>query len=780
MEYEQMKRVKKKEHLQVEVVDAWIQQYSYKKFLWTCIVAVIFLTGNLVSFFSISNDLEFSKIFVILAALMGLVIAIITEHFAEKLKWIVIVRFFPVLLLLLFGPWRCWEGMRVWLNEIITGWNRLRQGGMVLFAGDTTESAFLCFAMICAMLFGELTWIMIRKENLLISWIYGVFWIFIMLAGNHFEPIAVAMLLSGLFGANLFQSNMQIRRSGVISFVVIFAVCMIGAFLFSDQKMDTIEDTRKNIMHSVHELRYGKDQLPEGKLSEAYKLNISDQEMMKVIPEDKKTLYLKAYVGSIYENGVWGQMPDSVYGGENAGLIRWLKSKGFDPLKQSAQYQELSDQKEKTDKNHVKIEVTGASRYYFYAPASLESISKDKAKSKMDITMLSKGFLGQNKYQWTEISSTRPSELTVAEEWVTNPKNAKQKQYSDAEAVYRKFVYENYTIVDKHLIKAINQIFWKDYHSKSDGIYSALNQVRTKLRQNYRYTKSPEITPEGKDPIEWFLTTSHKGNQMLYASAAVEAFRVHGIPARYVEGYYVGASRMEESSHGKVAITGKNAHAWVEVYFDGIGWKAIDVTPGYYYNVATLQKMVNTPEKIKKNAALKNNGYKGKQTTDSGRRHSNAGEKAKKIVKNIAMLVVGIFMILIILGVILFAFIEIRFIILERRKAKHYENADMDQKIGILQKEIFGLFTIFGIEARLGWNTKQTDEILSSQFESIEEGDYERVCELMEKTIYGEITLELYEERTIRTFRDKLVESAEHKGWRDKIRFQYRYYKYCC
>ena len=40
------------------------------------------------------------------------------------------------------------------------------------------------------------------------------------------------------------------------------------------------------------------------------------------------------------------------------------------------------------------------------------------------------------------------------------------------------------------------------------------------------------------------------------------------------------------------------------------GWKAVDVTPGYYYNVETLQKMVNTPEQIKKNAALKNNGYK--------------------------------------------------------------------------------------------------------------------------------------------------------------------------
>ena len=91
---------------------------------------------------------------------------------------------------------------------------------------------------------------------------------------------------------------------------------------------------------------------------------------------------------------------------------------------------------------------------------------------------------------------------------------------------------------------------------------------------------------------------------MLYASAAVEAFRADGIPARYVEGYYLGASKIQDSKNGEVSITGENAHAWVEVYFDGVGWKAVDVTPGYYYNVATLQKMVNTPEQIKKNAAM--------------------------------------------------------------------------------------------------------------------------------------------------------------------------------
>lgn len=151
--------------------------------------------------------------------------------------------------------------------------------------------------------------------------------------------------------------------------------------------------------------------------------------------------------------------------------------------------------------------------------------------------------------------------------------------------------------------------------------------------------------PEGQDPLQWFLTTSRTGNQMLYASAAVEAFRAHGIPARYVEGYYLGASKIQDSKNGEVSITGENAHAWVEVYFDGVGWKAVDVTPGYYYNVATLQKMVNTPEQIKKNAA---------------------------------MILLGAVTVLVIAGFIFFVILEIRLWLLEQTLKKQYEQADMD------------------------------------------------------------------------------------------------------
>ena len=49
--------------------------------------------------------------------------------------------------------------------------------------------------------------------------------------------------------------------------------------------------------------------------------------------------------------------------------------------------------------------------------------------------------------------------------------------------------------------------------------------------------------------------------------------RAVGLPARYVEGYSLDAEPGETA-----VLTGENAHAWVEVYFNGVGWLSFDPT----------------------------------------------------------------------------------------------------------------------------------------------------------------------------------------------------------
>ena len=57
-------------------------------------------------------------------------------------------------------------------------------------------------------------------------------------------------MMSGLFGACLFMYVMPI-------------VCMAGVFWLTDGKLEAVEQARKDMVHGIHELRYGKDQIPE-------------------------------------------------------------------------------------------------------------------------------------------------------------------------------------------------------------------------------------------------------------------------------------------------------------------------------------------------------------------------------------------------------------------------------------------------------------------------------------------------------------------------------------
>ena len=105
----------------------------------------------------------------------------------------------------------------------------------------------------------------------------------------------------------------------------------------------------------------------------------------------------------------------------------------------------------------------------------------------------------------------------VAEDWVNAPRNEAQARYVAAEAVYRKFVYENYTAVDEKLLPLLNRIF-KEGETENDGIYSVVSRIREVLKAQAGYTESVSIPHNEEDPIRYFLTASHKGNAVLYAA----------------------------------------------------------------------------------------------------------------------------------------------------------------------------------------------------------------------------------------------------------------------
>ena len=213
-------------------------------------------------------------------------------------------------------------------------------------------------------------------------------------------------------------------------------------------------------------------------------------------------------------------------------------------------------------------------------------------------------------------------ELSLIHIWVSSPQTEEQTAYAEAESVYRSFVYDAYTAADEELLPVLNRLFWQDYDDENDGVYSALSRIREVLKAQVRYSETAEAAPDNANPIAYFLTDSRKGNAVLYASATVQALRVHGIPARYAEG--------------------------------------------------------------------------------------------------------------------------------RRRRMSIEERVRQSQKL------MFKLISLWEIDAALGWETSATDKALADTLPSVKPGEYECVNGLLEKTIYGGIALEPFEERALDLFVQRL------------------------
>ena len=91
--------------------------------------------------------------------------------------------------------------------------------------------------------------------------------------------------------------------------------------------------------------------------------------------------------------------------------------------------------------------------------------------------------------------------------------------------------------------------------------------------EEYYYTLEPP--PLGSNPVDRFLFQTRRGFCEHYASAFALMMRAAGIPARVVVGYQGG----ELNPMGDYMIVRQaDAHAWTEVWLEGIGWRRVDPT----------------------------------------------------------------------------------------------------------------------------------------------------------------------------------------------------------
>lgn len=139
------------------------------------------------------------------------------------------------------------------------------------------------------------------------------------------------------------------------------------------------------------------------------------------------------------------------------------------------------------------------------------------------------------------------------------------------EVAYRNYVHQVYTQLPDDTRAALLALA-EEAGLEAGGV-GLVNRVADYVKQAAVYRTTVQAYPAGTDCAVYFLTEGKEGYCVHFATAAVTLYRALGIPARLVTGYTVTAT-----AEAWTDVTGKQAHAWVELYQDGVGWYPVEVT----------------------------------------------------------------------------------------------------------------------------------------------------------------------------------------------------------
>lgn len=127
--------------------------------------------------------------------------------------------------------------------------------------------------------------------------------------------------------------------------------------------------------------------------------------------------------------------------------------------------------------------------------------------------------------------------------------------------------------------KNLDTLVQKTVEGISDP-YDRVTALREMIQERCLYTLQAPAVPRGEDAAAYFLLQSQRGACDLFATSLAVTARLAGIPARVVTGYQVGEY---DAASQTVHVLDSDAHAWVEIYFPGVGWVPFDMQANEEY-----------------------------------------------------------------------------------------------------------------------------------------------------------------------------------------------------
>lgn len=105
--------------------------------------------------------------------------------------------------------------------------------------------------------------------------------------------------------------------------------------------------------------------------------------------------------------------------------------------------------------------------------------------------------------------------------------------------------------------------------------YAKVRAIERWLETNVRVTDTADPAPAGTDPLKQLLVVDRAGSPERISAAFAVMSRTLGVPSRLAVGFLPGK---RAGLSGEFEVRGTDTHAWVEVWFPGVGWQRFDPT----------------------------------------------------------------------------------------------------------------------------------------------------------------------------------------------------------
>lgn len=385
-------------------------------------------------------------------------------------------------------------------------------------------------------------------------------------AGVVLLGLGILLLLLNRSGASAYGLGFR----GVPTWIAVVLLCCalaVGAgMLLGDADAKTAQWDKL-----LHERLYDQEtnSMPEGELKNLRPWNKSEQPALEITMSQPQKLYLRGQIFETYDGTAWSEA-DPAMRAEHEDLFYWLHQSGFYGQSQIGTASAYTTQAAPAELTVRNVSACTAHGYYPYALSG---------SAALDAALIGDGELPVAETMQYYPGSV-PEWYAVQQSLASAQGRTNISDYLRAEQAYEEYV----AAMDLQLTNASWSVLERQFGQEHATL--TLSEIRAFvgnwLEENLTYDEKIRTRSGNNDFLQYTLEQSGSGYSVHYATAATLMLRYFGVPARYVEGYFLSAEEAASYRAGEpIILTEAHAHAWTEYYLPGVGFIPFEVTPGY-------------------------------------------------------------------------------------------------------------------------------------------------------------------------------------------------------